>query len=889
MAPGRHVYVPRKLRRGGSSSSSRHHQRFHGAFTGGFSAGYYNTAGSAEGWKPAESSASSEVAAGHADPLGDNNNNNNNNVNDNENNNANETDSAATAGQKQQRVEDFMDEHDFEEWGGPTAVRKEYNDESGSKNKGKDSSAASRRRRDDNLQQQQHQTAEVEERHLLLWNVDEPPANVGRRLLRILGWRGGENAYVQQQQQQQQDQQQQQQQNLGIKENNVTNDDDNDGDDDEVGGEQSQLRLLSRRRLRKIRVQQRRIVIPAAKTDRTGLGFEPYKDAPEFREHKERRKRAARARARQAAAAGSDRRSRGTVYRLDDVLEGGGGDDDDDDDDDAGDTARMASQQSRNGRHHDHQQEVEDHYAAEDTLEDFIGTKSSSGFALREDQDDAYDDEQGLTQVSGKVRLDEDAFGTVAYEHSESDEEERSATTTQQSAIDASIGGVLSSWASANSSTQLGSNNGDGATCARGVTADGRPPLKGFVLGGSGGGVGGQSALLNQRHRGPDVPYSYKLKPHVFGPDEHRMVVQAFSRAIKLQADDQRKRATIQKALDSNAAAVKARIVQNKTEPLALNAAVFDLKASMKSRFTAAKTEENTTKQTGMQPNRAPGLSLPVPPVPSTSLSLSKPGDFPDSEEVKITRSVLSFAPSSLLCKRFHVRMPENTIRALSGQINEVAEKGGENAYFGGILKKAKAAGGAGKCDANSADKVAGIPKKNALSLEETAEMEKKEEQRPAISIYKSIYEPGSAEASADDSDKGPEEGSIDGKTSAVDHSSNDESLTTSNLETHAGSQAHETNVSAKDQQTQVEQQSKQVIPYEGYRETAKKRHSRKRSHSSDSSDLDEYCSDDVKKRHRSRRRRHKSKHRRRKESRRRDDSKKSKKKKKKRSRREDD
>lgn len=28
-------------------------RRFHGAFTGGFSAGYFNTVGSEEGWKPA--------------------------------------------------------------------------------------------------------------------------------------------------------------------------------------------------------------------------------------------------------------------------------------------------------------------------------------------------------------------------------------------------------------------------------------------------------------------------------------------------------------------------------------------------------------------------------------------------------------------------------------------------------------------------------------------------------------------------------------------------------------------------------------------------------------------------------------------------------------------
>lgn len=32
--------------------------RFHGAFTGGFSAGYFNTVGSREGWKPKQFSSS---------------------------------------------------------------------------------------------------------------------------------------------------------------------------------------------------------------------------------------------------------------------------------------------------------------------------------------------------------------------------------------------------------------------------------------------------------------------------------------------------------------------------------------------------------------------------------------------------------------------------------------------------------------------------------------------------------------------------------------------------------------------------------------------------------------------------------------------------------------
>eukprot|EP00882_Tetradesmus_deserticola_P015921 GHRQ01016978.1.p2 GENE.GHRQ01016978.1~~GHRQ01016978.1.p2 ORF type:complete len:134 (+),score=54.20 GHRQ01016978.1:194-595(+) len=56
-------------------------RRFHGAFTGGFSAGYYNTVGSKEGWQPAAFSSSR----------------------------------AAPGQWQQQRVEQFMDEDELEE------------------------------------------------------------------------------------------------------------------------------------------------------------------------------------------------------------------------------------------------------------------------------------------------------------------------------------------------------------------------------------------------------------------------------------------------------------------------------------------------------------------------------------------------------------------------------------------------------------------------------------------------------------------------------------------------------------------------------------------------------------------------------------------------------
>ncbi len=52
-------YVPQE------AVDSEGRQRFHGAFTGGWSAGHYNTVGSVEGWAPAafRSSRSERTAA----------------------------------------------------------------------------------------------------------------------------------------------------------------------------------------------------------------------------------------------------------------------------------------------------------------------------------------------------------------------------------------------------------------------------------------------------------------------------------------------------------------------------------------------------------------------------------------------------------------------------------------------------------------------------------------------------------------------------------------------------------------------------------------------------------------------------------------------------------
>lgn len=72
----------------------RGRKRFHGAFTGGFSAGYFNTVGSREGWTPAQFVSSRQ--ARHPAPE-------------------------STALEKS-RIQDFMDEEDWQDWAGGEVV-----------------------------------------------------------------------------------------------------------------------------------------------------------------------------------------------------------------------------------------------------------------------------------------------------------------------------------------------------------------------------------------------------------------------------------------------------------------------------------------------------------------------------------------------------------------------------------------------------------------------------------------------------------------------------------------------------------------------------------------------------------------------------------------------
>jgi hypothetical protein len=124
-------------------------RRFHGAFTGGFSAGYYNTVGSAEGWTPATFRSSRGERAERG---------------------------VATA------AEDFMDEEDLRSFGGKQLEANSDFDALGS-------TAADVRRQAESLSASSRGVIPGAAPDELVAPSCEP---VGKRLLKLMGWRDGQ-------------------------------------------------------------------------------------------------------------------------------------------------------------------------------------------------------------------------------------------------------------------------------------------------------------------------------------------------------------------------------------------------------------------------------------------------------------------------------------------------------------------------------------------------------------------------------------------------------------------------------------------------------------------------------------------------------------------------
>jgi G patch domain-containing protein 1 len=388
----RPVFVPSGKRR--TKQQQQQQQRFHGAFTGGFSAGYFNTVDTKEGWVPKQSNEEEE----HTDS------------------------SLSKKRRKPQKMEDFMDEQDFNEWGGPTSVKRDFSE----------------------VQRKGAATTTTTTTNTEIFSFSvEPPPNVGRRLLRILGWRDGGTAYVK---------------DAAVTTAQAISDNNNDC---------IAAAHLSERKLRRIQLQQNFVKLPSPKLDTCGLGYDAFREAPEFQKHRKHLRRTAQARI-QAVT----NKTGSNVYRLSDLISDAQRDEVDGDVDDD----------------HDNM--------AHDTMKDFVGTKSVGGFALREDDDDVYD-AAPLAKDTRAVKIDKDQYDMELSDHNTSDED------TSEANIHSNVGGIFSSWAAASA--------GEGK--ARGVTSNGRQPLLSFVIGGT------SATTIQKRYPGPDLPLNFELRRHVFADD----------------------------------------------------------------------------------------------------------------------------------------------------------------------------------------------------------------------------------------------------------------------------------------------------------------------------------------------------------------------------------
>ncbi|KAF0720185.1 hypothetical protein AaE_010357 [Aphanomyces astaci] len=139
-----------------SLQKKREDKRFHGAFTGGFSAGYFNTVGSKEGWAP------SSFQSSRSQPQ------------------SSSTENGEPSGPRKQRIEDFMDEDDDPLLGKRLGLNSQY-----------DPLAA-----DGSTQSQQFQAKQASTSSIPGFIVDDfiqpSRSTIGTTLLGKMGWKQGQ-------------------------------------------------------------------------------------------------------------------------------------------------------------------------------------------------------------------------------------------------------------------------------------------------------------------------------------------------------------------------------------------------------------------------------------------------------------------------------------------------------------------------------------------------------------------------------------------------------------------------------------------------------------------------------------------------------------------------
>lgn len=687
--------------------------RFHGAFRGGFSAGYFNTVGSKQGWKSSdECLAAAEEEGMHCDGSkscavavsvvrG---------TGTEETTHHGKLDHGHRGGpafasrrrKRKQRVEDFMDDEDANDWGGPVSVKQDYHEYS---NVHKKASVSLPWEEQEHIMAKNIQSADAL-RQMLSEDFKLPPIkeSIGKQLLRVLGWR----------EMHRRDSSSTCSRNKDA--NNTLMDGTSyiylpmeDGDNHEEN--ESEYYSCPLKRIKRIerKLSKHKKDIPKPKIDTYGLGYDAFHNAPEFKSHKEERHRKAYLRAQAASSSHGDYKQ--NVYRTS-VLGDDDGGDGGEDSDGLGFVKRRFGHRNNSIAKRKRLQDkhsnditstatIDPDVLAYETTEDFIGQKSVGGFALYDDEDDVYDDNVSSHRGGARNILESEEYHNEIVDGSDSDGDGNvhqypSRPTNQNIPVVsesnvASFAGALSSWATL---TENQTNGVPVKSMSVAVTSDGKEPLIGFTLGGYG--IGQQPA---KRFPGPDIPGNFVATRHVFQvtnpPDMLQQLLS--SHTARKSLDEHRDRQIHPKQIPAfNSASIRRDL-----KPLAGNS-FSALSGSLKDRF-------RTTSELGNVKEEE---------KPHSSLA--------DPTKVTVIRKQLMWKPSPLLCKRMNVAPPRLSYDGKQ-EVSETKVKNTADTFFHNVVLQ------------NINVHVQSLTQdKNDASLSgENIDFD-----RPTLEIMKSIFEP---------------------------------------------------------------------------------------------------------------------------------------------------
>ncbi|KAL9179926.1 hypothetical protein ACHAXT_007896 [Thalassiosira profunda] len=443
--------------------------------------------------------------------------------------------------------------------------------------------------------------------------------------------------------------------------------DDIDADIEQLEGEGKpahEAKWLASRRLRAVRLpsiqnvesnddgkgsQNTVLRIPPPKLNRHGMGYDPFKNAPEFRAFHEQRRALAQKRGR-----ATDDVVEGDRYLTDNLRKGGRavwdtmGDEAKEGDEDGSDMeGRAGKGQSQHA-----------HYAADRDYANLIGTKAASGFAL-EDEDDANvyqdgeDDDQFPRGHNGLGGADMNQYAMEVQSPVASDEEDHDGLfgklaitgkgrVEKRTSEPEDAGKLAEAWGAWGTGV-----DGSGAPVKK-TTMDGKPLLPGFALGQKslGGSVGQAKVDAPKRWKGPDVPSGYVLKRHVFPVEDHGSVVASASDGMDsgLGLDLQRRKQQPPSRLFVPKVLPPPEPTENLRARDGTELNFHAVKESMKNRFVTSGSEAG---------------SEPVKEKEENARDLNK--------EEWVQANVAPWIPARLLCKRWGVPVPSTTGMSAAG------------------------------------------------------------------------------------------------------------------------------------------------------------------------------------------------------------------------------